>query len=87
VNIAEICIRRPVFATVLSLLVTLIGLVSSERLALREYPQVDQPVINVWTNYTGATAEVIESEVTAPIEEIMSGSRCFDKNQIIAIEG
>lgn len=66
------------FATVLSLGVLLVGLVSMERLALREYPNVDQPVINIWTQYTGATAEVIESEVTTPMEEIMSGLEGID---------
>jgi multidrug efflux pump len=78
VNIAEICIKRPVFATVLSLMILLVGIVSMERLPLREYPRVDQPVLNIWTRYTGATAEVIESEVTAPIEEMMSGLEGID---------
>jgi len=78
VTISELCIRRPVFATVLSLLILLVGLIASQKLALREYPNVDQPVINVFTNYTGATSEVIESEITAPIEEAMSGLEGVD---------
>ena len=77
-NISELCIKRPVFATVLSLLILLVGLVAADRLSLREYPRVDKPIINIWTRYTGATAEVIESEVTAPIEELMSGLEGVD---------
>ena len=77
-SISELCIRRPVLATVLSLMLVLVGLVAAERLTLREYPKVDQPVINIWTRYTGATAEVIESEVTLPLEEVMSGIEGLD---------
>src|SRR5690606_25883685 len=59
-------------------MLVLVGLVAAERLTLREYPKVDQPVINIWTRYTGATAEVIESEVTLPLEEVMSGIEGLD---------
>ncbi len=72
-KISEVCIRRPVFATVLSLIIVLIGLISYSRLSLREYPQIDEPVVSVSTVYTGASAEVVESQVTKPLEDSLSG--------------
>lgn len=53
-SIAELCVKRPVFATVLSLVIVLIGLVSLDRLTLREYPHVEKPTINIRTFYMGA---------------------------------
>ena len=64
--IADFCIRRPVFATVLSLFIVLIGLISYERLSVREYPAIDEPVVSVITGYKGASPEVIESQITKP---------------------
>ena len=58
-KISEICIKRPVFATVLSLVVMLIGIVSYTRLPVREYPKIDEPVVTVDTTYRGASAEII----------------------------
>ena len=57
-NLPELCIRRPVFATVLSLVILLVGLISYDRLTVREYPRIDEPVISVDTTYRGASAEV-----------------------------
>ncbi|HSG61775.1 MAG TPA: efflux RND transporter permease subunit [Pseudomonadales bacterium] len=75
---SELCVKRPVFATVLSLVIMLIGLVSLDRLVLREYPHVDKPTINIRTFYVGASAEIVESEVTTPIEELMAGLEGVD---------
>ena len=61
-GIYEICIRRPVFATVLSLLLVLLGIVSYGRLTVREYPAIDVPVVTVQTIYRGASAEIVESQ-------------------------
>src|SRR5699024_9740148 len=72
-KISELCIRRPVFATVLSLMVALVGLISYERLTVREYPAIDEPVVSVITAYTGASPEVVESQVTKPLEDQLSG--------------
>ncbi len=72
-QLPEICIRRPVFATVLSLVVLLIGLISYTRLAVREYPRIDEPVVSVNTTYRGASAEVVESQVTKVLEDSLSG--------------
>jgi multidrug efflux pump len=71
--LSDICIRRPVFATVMSLIIILLGLVSYDRLSLREYPKIDEPVINVETRYPGASAEIVESQVTKPLEDSLSG--------------
>ena len=72
-QLPEVSIRRPVFATVLSLLLLLVGLVSFTQLQVREYPRIDEPVVTVSTRLTGASAEVIESQVTKPLEDSIAG--------------
>ncbi|MGX1198807.1 efflux RND transporter permease subunit [Parvibaculum sp. MBR-TMA-1.3b-4.2] len=72
-HISELFIRRPVFATVVALILILVGFVSYERLTVREYPAIDEPVVTVTTSYRGASASVIEREVTQPLEEAMAG--------------
>jgi multidrug efflux pump len=69
----EICIKRPVFATVLSLIILLVGAISYSRLSVREYPRIDEPVVSVQTTYRGASAEVVESQVTKPLEDSLAG--------------
>ena len=71
--LSDISIRRPVFATVINLVVLLIGIIAYDRLAVRLIPNVDTPVVTVSTNYPGASAQVIESQVTQPIEDALSG--------------
>jgi multidrug efflux pump len=73
VLLPEICIKRPVFATVLSLIILLIGLISYTRLSVREYPRIDEPVVSVSVTYRGASAEVVESQVTKPLEDSLAG--------------
>ncbi|MBK8073751.1 MAG: efflux RND transporter permease subunit [Ramlibacter sp.] len=77
-QLPEISIRRPVFATVLSLLILLIGYVSFTRLAVREYPKIDEPVVTVETRYTGASSEVIEGQVTKVLEDSLAGIEGVD---------
>lgn len=77
-QLAEVSIRRPVFATVLSLLIVLIGAVSFNRLTVREYPKIDEPVVTVSVRYAGASAEVIESQVTKPLEDSIAGIDAVD---------
>ncbi|MGB4065544.1 MAG: efflux RND transporter permease subunit [Azonexus sp.] len=72
-KISEVCIKRPVFATVLSLVIMLLGIVSYDRLPVREYPKIDEPVVTVNTTYRGASAEIIESQVTKPLEDSLAG--------------
>jgi multidrug efflux pump len=77
-QLPEISIRRPVLATVLSLVIVLIGLISYERLAVRLIPNVDEPIVTVATSYPGANARVIESQITKPIEDVLSGIEGVD---------
>ncbi len=77
-KLSETSIRRPVFATVMSLLLVLVGVVSFSRLELREYPRIDEPVVNVSTRLAGASSEVIESQVTKPLEDSISGIEGVD---------
>jgi multidrug efflux pump len=72
-SLFELCIRRPVLATVLSLLVLVIGAISYTRLAVREYPKIDEPVVSVQTNYPGASADVVESQITKVLEDSLAG--------------
>lgn len=77
-QLPEISIRRPVFATVLSLLVLLIGAVSFTKLPVREYPKIDEPVVTVTVRYAGASAEVVESQVAKPLEDSIAGIDAVD---------
>jgi multidrug efflux pump len=77
-QLPEIAIRRPVFATVLSLLVLLIGAVSFTKLPVREYPKIDEPVVTVTVKYVGASAEVVESQVAKPLEDSIAGIDAVD---------
>jgi multidrug efflux pump len=72
-RLSETSIRRPVLATVMSLLIVLIGLVSFQQLKVREYPRIDEPVVTVNTRLIGASSEVIESQVTKPLEDSIAG--------------
>jgi multidrug efflux pump len=74
----ELCIRRPVFATVLSLVLVLAGLMSFSRLTIREYPNIDEPQVSVQTNYPGASAAIIESQVTQVLEGSLAGIEGID---------
>jgi multidrug efflux pump len=77
-SLFEFCIRRPVFATVLSLVLVLLGIVSYSRLTVREYPNVDEPVVSVKTNYPGASASIIESQITQVLEGSIAGIAGID---------
>src|SRR6478735_480233 len=71
--LSEVSIHRPVLAIVMSLLIVLVGYLSFTRMAVREYPNIDPPVVSVRTVYKGATAQVVESAVTQPLEDSLSG--------------
>jgi len=68
-TLSEISIKRPVLATVFAIIFILLGVVGYLSLGVREYPSVDPPIVTVQTNYTGANAEIIESQITEPLEE------------------
>ena len=71
--LSDISIRRPVLATVMSLLIVLLGVIAFDRLAVREYPKIDPPIVSVRTVLKGATAQVVESTITTPVEDALSG--------------
>jgi hydrophobe/amphiphile efflux-1 (HAE1) family protein len=73
VTLAEVSIRRPVLAVVMSVVIVLFGIVGFKFLGVREYPAVDPPVVTVTTNYPGASPDVISSQITEPIEQSISG--------------
>ncbi len=72
-NPFELFVRRPVLSIVLSLLVVLIGAVSYSRLAVRQYPNIDEPIVSVRTTYLGASAEIMETQVTQVLEDSIAG--------------
>ena len=92
--LSDVSVKRPVFATVLSLLLVAIGVLSFRELPVREYPNVVPPVISIQTTYPGASAQVVESQVTQLIEDQVNGiegvknisSSSSDGNSRITVE-
>lgn len=72
-SLSSLSIRRPVLASVMSIVIVLFGVISFFYLGVREYPSVDPPIITVSTSYVGANADVIESQITEPLEESING--------------
>lgn len=72
-SLSSLSIRRPVLAVVMSITIILFGLIGYNYLGIREFPAVDPPVVTVSTNYTGANADIIESQITEPLEESING--------------
>ena len=72
-NLSDISIKRPVFATVLSLLLIVLGVMAFARLTLRELPAIDPPVVSVEVTYPGASAAVVETRVTQILEDALAG--------------
>lgn len=93
-QLSDVSVRRPVFAAVMAILLTIVGAVAFLSLSVREYPDTDPPVVSVETVYTGAAASVVEARITQPIEEVLSGiegietitSRSRDGTSEISIE-
>ncbi|HIE70123.1 MAG TPA: efflux RND transporter permease subunit, partial [Planctomycetes bacterium] len=71
--LSDLAVRRPVMASVLSLVIVTLGIVGMMRMSMRELPDIDAPRVSVGTNYPGAAAAVIESRVTRVIENAISG--------------
>jgi multidrug efflux pump len=76
--LSDVSVKRPVFAAVISLLLIVFGLVSFGRLPLREYPDIDPPVVTIETLYPGASANVVETRITELIEERIAGVEGID---------
>lgn len=93
-QLSDLSVKRPVFAAVLAMLIVVIGIVAFFSLSVREYPDVDPPVVSVSTTYTGAAATVVEARVTQVLEQSLSGveglqtitSRSQDGQSRISIE-
>ena len=82
--LSDLSIRRPVLARVVNLVIVLIGVICYDRLAVRQLPNVDVPVVTVATGYPGANAQVIESQITKPIEDTLSGIEGIDYIQSVS---
>lgn len=72
-NISHFSLRRPVFAIVLNLLIILFGVIGFKSLGIRDYPAIDPPIVSVRTSYPGANADIIESQITEPLEKAING--------------
>src|SRR3954465_5181336 len=72
-NISHFSLRRPVFAIVLNLAIVIFGVIGFNYLGIRDYPAIDPPNINVSTSYSGANADIIESQITEPLEKSING--------------
>ena len=77
-QLPEISIRRPVFASVLSMLILLVGAVAFNALTVREYPKIDEPTVSVQTRFVGASSEVMESQITKTLEDSLAGIEGVD---------
>jgi len=92
--LSDVSVKRPVFAAVMSLLLVAFGIVCFDRLPLREYPDIDPPIVSIRTTYQGAAANVVETRITEPIERRISGvegirnitSRSEDGRSTITVE-
>src|SRR5690606_33877535 len=72
-NISELSLRRPVMAIVMNIILVLFGVIGFTSLGVRDYPAIDPPIISVNTTYPGANADIIESQITEPLEKSVNG--------------
>jgi len=86
-KISEISVKRPVFATVVSLLLVILGLLAYSRLSVRELPEVESPVVSIETTYRGAAADVVETKITQIIEDRVSGIEGVTKITSQSVDG
>jgi multidrug efflux pump len=87
VKITEVSVKRPVFATVISLMLLVLGLMAATRLPVRELPDVETPVVSIETDYRGASADVVETKVTQVIEDRVSGIEGIVKITSQSVDG
>jgi multidrug efflux pump len=85
-KLTDVSVGRPVLATVMSLVILLLGVIAFTRLSVREYPMIDTPVVSVRTIYRGASAEIIESQVSQPMEDELSGIEGIDVMKSVSRE-
>src|ERR1044071_6415346 len=87
VNLAAVCIRRPVFATMMNLLLVVLGWFSFSRIGSAQSPNVELPVVTVTTTLRGASPEELETSVTKPLEEIINTIQGIDELSSVTTEG
>lgn len=78
-SITEFCIKRPVFTIVLSLILIIVGVIGFNRLQIRNLPEINKPVVSIHTNYSGASAKLVENSITTPLEDVVSTINGLDK--------
>lgn len=86
-SLSSVCIERPVLTTVMSIVILLFGIIGFTYLGLREYPSVDPPIISVVTDYPGANADVVESQITEPLEENINGIAGIREMSSVSADG
>ncbi|MFD0326155.1 MULTISPECIES: efflux RND transporter permease subunit [Lysobacter] len=86
-NISDLSIRRPVFATVMSLLLITLGVMAFSRLTLRELPAIDPPVVSVDVTYPGASASVVETRITQVLEDALAGIEGIESIESRSVNG
>ena len=86
-KISEVSVQRPVFATVMSLLLVILGLLAATRLPIRELPNVESPVVSIDTTYRGASADVVETKITQVIEDRVAGLEGVTKITSQSLDG
>src|SRR4030095_14080148 len=86
-KLAEVCVRRPVFATMLVLTFVVLGIFSYTQLGIDLFPKVDLPTVTVSTRLPGASPEEIESQITKPIEEVLNTISGIDELRSTTLEG
>ncbi|MGB5625932.1 MAG: efflux RND transporter permease subunit, partial [Woeseiaceae bacterium] len=92
--ISDISVRRPVFAAVISLLLVIIGLMSVKSMSVREYPDMQRPIVSISTDYRGAASDIVERRVTQVLEDQIAGisgiskikSISYDERSVITLE-
>ena len=92
--ISDISVRRPVFAAVISLILIIVGLMSARNMSIREFPDIQRPVVSITTSYRGAASDIVERRVTQVLEDQIAGisgitkisSRSFDERSSITLE-
>ena len=86
-KLSDLSIKRPVFATVLSLLLVVLGMMSFTRLTLRELPAIDPPIVSVEVTYPGASAAVVETRITQLLEDAVSGIEGIETLESRSVNG
>ena len=86
-TLSDLSVRRPVLATVLSLIIIAFGLIAFTTLPLRELPDVDRPIVSINTTYPGASSQVVENQITRIIEDQLSGIDGIDLISAVSRDG